>query len=85
MVEAFDAYTIAEWVEQRIYPYIRALEELRRDAAALKAARVWPRRPFPSLTILRQYGVPMPGDPEEEEKIQRAPPADNVNEPLTNK
>ncbi|XP_063231562.1 hexosaminidase D [Bacillus rossius redtenbacheri] len=73
MEDAFDPYTIAEWVEQRIYPSVARLEQLRRDADALKAVRTWPRRPFPPLRDLRRLGVPMPGDGGDDGSSPRPP------------
>ncbi|KAJ1525711.1 hypothetical protein ONE63_008922 [Megalurothrips usitatus] len=60
--DVFDAHTIAEWVEQRIYPDIQKLEQLAQDAAALKIRKVWPRRPLPPLPELRRLGVILPDD-----------------------
>ncbi|RZF43937.1 hypothetical protein LSTR_LSTR006745 [Laodelphax striatellus] len=55
--EIFDAYTVAEWIEQRIYPMVQQLEAISRDAATLKQPRVWPRRPFPILSDLHRIGL----------------------------
>lgn len=60
--DVFDAHTIAEWVEQRIYPDIKRLEQLAKDAAALKARKVWPRRPLPALADLGRLGVSLPDE-----------------------
>ncbi|XP_075222877.1 hexosaminidase D-like isoform X2 [Lycorma delicatula] len=56
--EVFDMYTIAEWIEQRLYPMIIQLEQIERDATALKGPRTWPRRPLPILTDLERFGIP---------------------------
>ncbi|XP_034234108.1 hexosaminidase D-like, partial [Thrips palmi] len=66
--DVFDAHTIAEWVEQRIYPDIKRLEQLAKDAAALKARKVWPRRPLPALADLGRLGISLP----EEENVGSA-------------
>lgn len=55
--DVFDFYTIGEWVEQYIYPFVIALEEIQKDANTLKARRFWPRRPFPVLKDLQRYGI----------------------------
>lgn len=60
--DIFDSFTITEWVEQRIYPDIRTLEQLQRDSLALKSVRIWPKRPFPPLRDLKRLGIPMPED-----------------------
>ncbi|XP_014275818.1 hexosaminidase D isoform X1 [Halyomorpha halys] len=55
--DIFDFYTIGEWVEQNIYPYVSELEEIQRDAMALKARHIWPKRPFPVLKDLQKLGI----------------------------
>ncbi|XP_039282555.1 hexosaminidase D isoform X2 [Nilaparvata lugens] len=55
--EIFDAYTVAEWIEQRIYPMVQQLESISRDSISLKTPRVWPRRPFPILNDLHRLGL----------------------------
>lgn len=55
--DVFDIVTISEWVEQNIYPIVVELEEIQKDANALKARKVWPRRPFPPLKDLTRLGV----------------------------
>jgi hexosaminidase len=60
--DVFDSFTIAEWVEQHIYPDIQMLEQLQRDSLTLKSVQTWPKRPFPPLRDLKRLGVPMPED-----------------------
>ena len=55
--DIFDFYTIGEWVEQNIYPYVLELEEIQRNAVALKARHIWPKRPFPVLKDLQRLGI----------------------------
>ncbi|KAK9890873.1 hypothetical protein WA026_012217 [Henosepilachna vigintioctopunctata] len=50
----FDNYTIFEWVEQRIYPYILELEQIETKSIAIKSAKVWPVRPLPILPDLKR-------------------------------
>lgn len=57
LVEVFDKYTIAEWIEQKLYPIVLRLEELQKASQRLKSLRTWPRRPLPPLTDLQRIGV----------------------------
>ncbi|KAF6217272.1 hypothetical protein GE061_001626 [Apolygus lucorum] len=63
--DVFDIITISEWVEQNIYPLVLELEEIQKDANALKARRIWPRRPFPPLKDLTRLGVQTSDDDED--------------------
>lgn len=58
--DIFDAYTIAEWVEQRIYPDLKRLETFAKDGEALKAVRYWAPRPLPPLQDLYKLGLQPP-------------------------
>ena len=58
--EIFDKYTIAEWIEQRLYPTVVQLEELQKASQRLKSWHTWPRRPLLPLTDLLRIGVPTP-------------------------
>lgn len=60
MNDIFDYYTIAEWIEQRIYPYILELEKIQNQSAVLKVVNTWPSRPLPPLKDLQRLGVPLP-------------------------
>ena len=55
--EVFDKYTIAEWIEQKLYPTVVQLEELQKASQRLKSQHTWPRRPLPPLTDLLRIGV----------------------------
>lgn len=55
--EVFDKFTVAEWIEQNIYPYLLKMEKVMRDGVEMKKARVWPRRPLPPLEDLKRFGV----------------------------
>ncbi|KAJ8942100.1 hypothetical protein NQ318_013389 [Aromia moschata] len=57
MSDVFDNYTISEWIEQRIYPYIVELERLQNQSIALKSVNQWPSRPLPPLKELQRFGV----------------------------
>lgn len=60
MNEIYDYYTIAEWIEQRIYPYIIELEKIQNQSTVLKNVNNWPSRPLPPLKDLQRLGVPLP-------------------------
>ncbi|XP_028133083.1 hexosaminidase D-like [Diabrotica virgifera virgifera] len=47
MDEIFDNYTITEWIEQKIYPYILEFEKIQNDSVVLKSVNHWPSRPLP--------------------------------------
>lgn len=55
--EVYDEYTVAEWIEQNIYPYIVKMEKLWKEGMNLKKAKVWPRRPLPPLDTLRKFAI----------------------------
>ncbi|KAJ8964554.1 hypothetical protein NQ314_004855 [Rhamnusium bicolor] len=57
MIDLFDNYTISEWIEQRIYPFIIELEQLQNQSIALKGVNRWPSRPLPPLKDLQRLGV----------------------------
>lgn len=57
MGEIFDNFTVFEWIEQRIYPYIVELEVLQNQSAALRNVDRWPARPLPPLKDLQRLGV----------------------------
>lgn len=62
MNEVFDMYTIAEWVEQRVYPYILDLEKLQNESLALRSFVSWENRPLKPLQDLKRIGVPIPDE-----------------------
>ena len=55
--EMFDHYTVAEWIEQNIYPMYIQLSQLKNNTDALKVRRSWPKRPFEPLESLREFGI----------------------------
>ncbi|CAH0385394.1 unnamed protein product [Bemisia tabaci] len=57
LANIFDKYTIAEWIEQKVYPLIKELEKLEGDSYRLKQIKTWPRRPFPILDDLKRLGL----------------------------
>uniref|UniRef100_T1IV42 beta-N-acetylhexosaminidase n=1 Tax=Strigamia maritima TaxID=126957 RepID=T1IV42_STRMM len=60
--EAFDEYTVAEWIEQNVYPMLRKLELLNRAASSLKKLNTWPVRPFETLPDLQRFNIGIPDD-----------------------
>ncbi|KAB0790321.1 hypothetical protein PPYR_12458 [Photinus pyralis] len=60
MNDIFDHYTIGEWIEQRIYPYIVELEKIQNQTTILKTVNSWPSRPLPPLKDLQRLGVTLP-------------------------
>ncbi|KAK5644619.1 hypothetical protein RI129_005919 [Pyrocoelia pectoralis] len=60
MNDIFDHYVIAEWIEQRIYPYIIELEKIQNQTTILKNVNSWPSRPLPPLKDLQRLGVSLP-------------------------
>ena len=57
MADIFDNYTISEWIEQKIYPYVLDLEKIQKDSTALKRANTWAVRPLPPLKDLQRLGI----------------------------
>ena len=57
LMEVFDRYTTAEWIEQKIYPLYKDLLDLGEKAQKLRARTTWPARPHEPLPELRALGV----------------------------
>ena len=55
--EMYDRYTVAEWIEQKVYPMHHKLLTLRRKAELVKRVRKWPARPYQPLPELELLGV----------------------------
>ena len=55
--EFFDEYTVAEWIEQRIYPLYHKLQEIRETSQQLSKRRYWSRRPLPIDQALSAFGI----------------------------
>merc|ERR1712156_203386 len=52
--EIYDDYTVAEWIEQKIYPLHKDLNDFKARAESLKRRNTWPRRPFPILKAVQE-------------------------------
>ena len=52
--EIYDDYTVAEWIEQKIYPLHKDLNDFKVRAESLKRRNTWPRRPFPILKAVQE-------------------------------
>lgn len=57
LVGIVDNYTISEWIEQRIFPYMVELEKIQNQSVALKNVKYWPARPLPILKELQKHGI----------------------------
>lgn len=62
MNDVFDIYTIAEWVEQRVYPYIIEVEKIQNDSVSLMNVVSWESRPLKPLEDLKRIGVAIPDE-----------------------
>lgn len=60
MEDVFDLFTITEWIEQRVYPYIVELEKIQNQSTVLRKVDVWPSRPLPPLKDLQRLGISLP-------------------------
>lgn len=60
MEDVYDLFTITEWIEQRIYPYIIELERIQNQSSVLRRLDVWPARPVPPLRDLQRLGISLP-------------------------
>lgn len=58
--EVYDEYTVAEWIEQKIYPLYKDMEDLKIKAEKLRSKSLWPRRPFKPLQELQMFGIGLP-------------------------
>lgn len=56
----FDEWTTGEWIEQHIWPLLKQLQDLQRDAESMKAVKTWPVRPLPLLPQLETFGISPP-------------------------
>lgn len=55
--DVFDEYTVAEWIEQNIYPSVLRLERLWNESLSIKKPRTWPVRPLEPLADLRRFNI----------------------------
>jgi len=53
--EVYDDFTVYEWIEQNIYPYLLKMEDLMNKSMSLKEAKIWPQRPIKILEDLKRY------------------------------
>ena len=49
--EVYDQFTVAEWVEQKLYPFYSRLSQLRQQADTMRGVHSWPARPYPPLQV----------------------------------
>ena len=57
LLEVFDIYTVAEWIEQKVLPMYKELARIKAEADALKKRRTWPARPFEVSPELSALGI----------------------------
>merc|ERR550517_27941 len=60
LLEMFDHYTAAEWVEQKVYPMFTKLSQIRNLGDNMKTVKFWPSRPYPPLDTLTGMGIGVP-------------------------
>ena len=68
--EFFDEYTVAEWIEQKIYPLYHQLQDLKNKAKSVKKRRHWYRRPFTPNKALEAFGI---GQDQDQHQRQKSP------------
>nr|XP_023018796.1 hexosaminidase D-like [Leptinotarsa decemlineata] len=57
MTEIFDNYTISEWIEQKIYPYVFEFELIQNQSIVLKSVNHWPSRPLAPLKDMYRLNI----------------------------
>lgn len=53
MAEVYDMYTISEWIEQNIYPYLLKVKRIQEEANRVSLVRQWQVRPLTPLKDLQ--------------------------------
>ena len=56
--EIYDDYTMTEWIEQKIYPLYKDLNDFKVRAESLKRRSTWPKRPLPILKAVQDLLTP---------------------------
>merc|ERR1719192_1807343 len=72
LAEMFDRFTVAEWIEQKLYPMYSRLSKLRQTADGLRGVSVWPSRPYEPLEALKGLGIGV--EPTVESKVHGRKP-----------
>lgn len=72
--EMFDRFTVAEWIEQKVYPMYKRLSQLRQAADKLRTVTSWPSRPYEPLEALKTLGIGV--EPAPPPAKERAPPTE---------
>ena len=78
LLEMFDHYTAAEWIEQKIYPMFTKVTQIRNLADNMKTVKTWPSRPYPPLETLTSLGIGIPVDPNTQKHAQQKPEQNQV-------
>ena len=53
LVEIYDHEVLSEWIEQKIYPLYKDLNDFKLKAQSLKMRSTWPKRPLPVLNAVK--------------------------------
>merc|ERR1712223_1428667 len=75
MLQMFDHYTAAEWIEQKVYPMFSKLSQLRNLGDNMKTVKHWPSRPYPPLETLTSLGIGIPVNSNAQKQTQTQQPA----------
>ena len=75
LLEMFDHYTAAEWIEQKIYPMFSKVSQIRNLADNMKTVKHWPSRPYPPLETLTSLGIGIPVNSNAQKQTQTQQPA----------
>lgn len=55
--EFFDKYTVAEWIELNIYPYLVKLDRINSESRRIYEVREWENRPLKPLKELEKFNI----------------------------
>lgn len=55
--EFYDKYTVSEWIELNIYPYILKLDHIYNESKRIYEVREWQNRPLKPLKELEKFNI----------------------------
>ncbi|XP_065363115.1 hexosaminidase D [Calliphora vicina] len=70
LYETYDEFTIAEFIEQSIYPTIGSLQRHLANAQLLLQPNTWPQRPLPIAQALHDLNL-IPNNPQQQQQQQQ--------------